>query len=213
MVADLRSTLIDLFAAFQAVSARVVLVGGVAVTLQGVVRATGDIDLVADLRSDEAARVISILTDLGFIPLPPVRAIDFADPVIRREWIEQKNLRVLSFARDGRPPLVDLFVEEPIPFAKLWTAADIMDLGNVELRVASLDHLIQMKRAAGRPHDLGDVDDLLSIKALRENEGRLRDAGGWDAPRRYYHASCLVLSPDERLELMLELTRLPEHES
>jgi hypothetical protein len=170
MVRDLRDILIELFAAFHESHTRVVLCGGVALTLHGVVQATREIDLIAD----DATLVMSIVTGLGV------------------------------------GSLVDIFVEEPIPFNELWNDADTVQLGEIQLRIASLDHLIHMKRAAGRPHDLGDVDDLLSIKALRENEGRLRDTGGWDASRRYYHASCLVLSAEERLDLMLDLARLPE---
>jgi hypothetical protein len=209
MPGDLRGTLIELFAAFAAVEARVVLAGGIAVTLHGVVRATGDIDLIVDLEPEAATTAVSILSKLHFVPLPPVKALAFADAATRREWSEQKNMKVLTFARGGIPPLVDLFIEEPIPFAELWDEADVVQLGAVQFRIASIDHLIQMKRSAARPHDMGDVDDLLSIRALRDTD-RVRDASGWDAPRRYYHASCLVLSPEERLDLMLDLAQLPE---
>jgi predicted nucleotidyltransferase len=55
---------------------------------------------------------------------------------------------------------VDVFATEPIPFEQLWQSADEMVIGGTPVRIASVEHLVAMKRAAGRPQDLRDVAEL-----------------------------------------------------
>jgi predicted nucleotidyltransferase len=45
--------------------------------------------------------------------------------------------------------------------------AERYDLGGFSVLVASLDDLIAMKQAAGRPKDRADVDELETIRRLR----------------------------------------------
>lgn len=45
------------------------------------------------------------------------------------------------------------------------------DLDGKEVLVASIDDLISMKKAAGRPKDMGHVAELETIKRLMEEEG------------------------------------------
>ena len=51
-------------------------------------------------------------------------------------------------------------------FAGLWERAVAMDMGGFTVRVASLDDLITMKRAANRPKDQLHLLELMQIKAL-----------------------------------------------
>ncbi len=65
---------------------------------------------------------------------------------------------VLSFRDpEHRRPTVDIFSEYPMDFEFLLTGTRV--------RVASLEHLIASKRAAGRPRDLEDVERLIEIAA------------------------------------------------
>lgn len=150
---------------------RFVVVGGVAVVIQGFARLTADIDLVIDLSDANVRRAIDALTARGLRPLLPVNALDFADPEKRREWVDTRNLEVFSL-RDERNPLltVDLFAREPLPFEELWSRADIVSLRGRAIRVASLDDLIRMKRAAARPQDSVDVERLEEIARRRRGE-------------------------------------------
>jgi|GEM_PF-4775588 len=59
---------------------------------------------------------------------------------------------------------VDLFVDYPIPKEKLWESSKLIDVSGVNVRVCSIDHLIEMKLAASRPKDLEDVRILRIIK-------------------------------------------------
>lgn len=152
-------------AALDAARVRFVVVGGVAVVLHGHPRMTADLDLVVDLTAESAGRAIAALVDLGMEPRLPVDPQAFADPDVRREWIDERSLTVFTMLDPSEPLLeVDLFAQPPLPFEELWDQATIVQLGGQAVRVASIDHLIAMKNAAGRPQDLADV---AALEALR----------------------------------------------
>lgn len=158
----------DFLAYLDEANVRFVVVGGVAVVIQGYARLTADIDLVLDLDETNVRRAIAALTARGLRPLLPVDPNDFADEAKRREWIETKNLQVFSF-RDEKNPLltVDLFAREPLPFEELWSEASTVTLAGRTIHVASVEHLIRMKRAAGRQQDAVDIARLEGIARRR----------------------------------------------
>ena len=61
--------------------------------------------------------------------------------------------------------VVDLFVANPIDFEELWLDAEQVALQGTTVRIASIDHLIAMKRLAGRPRDLRDIEALELIRS------------------------------------------------
>ncbi len=99
-------------------------------------------------------------------PRLPVDPRSFADPEVRRAWIDERSLTVFTML-DPREPLleVDLFAQPPLPFEELWDQATIVQLEDQAVRIASIEHLITMKKAVGRPQDLADVD---ALEALRD---------------------------------------------
>ena len=58
---------------------------------------------------------------------------------------------------------VDLFATHPVPFDELLEDADEVDVGSVAVPVASIGHLIRLKRISGRPRDLEGTDALTRI--------------------------------------------------
>ena len=158
-----------IFIALNDAGVRYVVVGGVAVVLHGHVRVTVDLDLVVDLEPAAAALAIEALTRLGLRPRVPVDALDFADPVQRAGWISEKGMRVLML-HDPADALVevDVFVESPAPFEELFARSEEVDLGSTSVRIASIDDLIAMKRVAGRPQDLVDIEALQIISEARD---------------------------------------------
>jgi hypothetical protein len=158
-----------IFATLEESGARYVVVGGLAVVLHGYARLTADVDLVVDLSPGEAVKVVAALTRIGMVPRAPVDARDFADAAKRREWIEEKGMRVFSMY-DPRRPLVevDVFVEPPIAFEDLWERSESVEVGGRSIRVASIPDLIEMKKEAGRPKDAEDVAALEAIMARRD---------------------------------------------
>jgi hypothetical protein len=68
---------------------------------------------------------------------------------------------VLSFwDPENRRPTVDLFANNPMDFELLYRDSVAMSLAPTTVRVASIAHLIAIKRAAGRPKDLDDAARL-----------------------------------------------------
>jgi len=58
---------------------------------------------------------------------------------------------------------VDVFVRYYIPFEELLSASEMVCVSDNMVRVASLKHVIQAKRITRRPHDLQDIEKLLSV--------------------------------------------------
>ena len=159
----------DVFAALHAAGVRYVVVGGVAVALQGHLRATVELDLVVDLSEEQALAAVTALSGLGLQPRLPVAAADFANAEIRERWVQDRNLQVFSLF-DPQNPLreVDLFATEPVPLHALLADATVVDVVGVPVAVASRRQLIDMKRRAGRPQDLADVAALEELEASDE---------------------------------------------
>lgn len=140
---------------------RYVVVGGLAVLLHGVDRLTADLDVVLDLTPEPCLRAMRSLTDLGYRPRPPVLAEDFADPGMRRRWVEEKGMQVFSlWDPRNRLPILDLFVAYPIDFETLLARSARFPLGASAVRVAAVEHLIRMKTGTGRLKDQQDIEAL-----------------------------------------------------
>lgn len=150
---------------------RYVVVGGLAVILHGHIRHTFDLDLIVDLTPTEARKAMKALTALGFRPKVPVEAEDFADAALRARWVEEKGMVVFSFWDPADDSLiVDVFVDEPIPFEDLWARSVVLTLNSTDVRVASIPDLIELKRRAGRPMDLRDIEILEDMLDIQDEE-------------------------------------------
>jgi ABC-type sugar transport system substrate-binding protein len=155
----------QVLAALNTAGVRYLVVGGVAVVLHGHLRTTADLDLVVALDEGNARGAIRALESLGFRPRAPVPASQFADARARAEWIEGKGLTVFSMWSERVAGLeVDLFVEEPFEFEQGYARAVDVELDSTSAKVASLEDLLAMKRASGRPLDLADVEALEAIE-------------------------------------------------
>ena len=159
------SFLEPIFAALNQAGIRYLVVGGLATVLHGHARLTSDLDMIIDLEPEEAQKAIDVLVGLGFQPRAPVDAKQFADPQMRKAWMDEKGMRVFSMWDPNKPVLeIDLFVDHPILFEELWAESEVMPLSDTTARVVSANHLIQLKRLAGRPQDLMDVEALEAIQ-------------------------------------------------
>jgi predicted nucleotidyltransferase len=162
-------------AALEERKVRYLVVGGVAVVLHGYARFTADLDLVIALDAPNVTAAMEALSSLGYRPRAPVAADDFADPGKRREWIREKGLTVFGLWSPEHPATeVDIFVEEPFAPSSMDEAlvrATRAQLGANTITVVSIPDLIALKRKAGRPKDLEDIEKLQEILAQGRGNG------------------------------------------
>ncbi len=79
---------------------------------------------------------------------------------------------VFSLWHPSKPTLkIDIFVSEPFDFGAAYERAVRVDLGRVEATVVALDDLIALKRKAGRPQDLADVESLTRLQQTKARDG------------------------------------------
>lgn len=162
------ATLEAIMRALNAARVRYLVVGGLAVAAHGYGRMTFDLDLVVQLQPDNVERALKALAALGYRPLVPVAARDFADAVIRESWIRDKGMVVFQLHSDRHPETrIDLFVAEPFDFDQEYDNALVGEiLPGVHARFVRIETLIRMKEATGRGKDREDVRQL---RLLLEN--------------------------------------------
>ena len=160
--------------ALNAADVRVLVVGGLAVNAHGYLRFTRDADLAIDLVPENILRTFEALATLGYRPLVPISAAQFADPELRRSWIRDKEMKVLQFQSDQhRETPVDIFVIEPFDFGQEYRGAfsntiEIPGQVPVPARCVSIETLIAMKEVVARAQDLIDVQHLRWILEDRQ---------------------------------------------
>lgn len=151
----------NLFASLNQASVKYLVVGGVAVNLYGIQRATADLDIVLKLDDRNVKQFIRVAKRLGLRPKMPINIEDFADPQKREEWLHLKNMQVFSLYDEKKPFfLLDVFVEEPFNFDLAYGSKESFYLEDAEIPVVAISHLIEMKKGSGRPQDLADIYHL-----------------------------------------------------
>jgi hypothetical protein len=141
---------------------RYLVVGGLAVNAHGILRFTADMDLAIDMSAGNILKVFQTMGSLGYRPIVPITPKGFADKKNRKMWVKNKNMQALQFYSNAHKETpVDILVDEPFLFKKEYKKALVKLMGgNFQVRFVSLNTLLDMKKAAGRPKDLSDVDDL-----------------------------------------------------
>lgn len=150
--------------ALHAARVRYLVAGGLAVNAHGYLRFTRDIDIVLQLSRENIEAAFAALGGIGYRPIVPISASEFADPRQRGSWVREKGMTVLNFwSEQHRDTPIDVFVTEPFDFEDEFSRALVKPLGPVEVRFVSIPSLIRMKEIAGRPQDRIDIDYLRKL--------------------------------------------------
>jgi hypothetical protein len=143
-----------------------VVVGGVAATAHGSATFTQDLDITYAPDEENLDRLGKVLVGLG----ARLRGVTDDVPFIPDGRTLQRT-RVLTL--ETPQGLIDLLAQPdgaPV-YAELRARANRDVIAGVEVAYASLEDLIAMKKAAGRPKDLVAVEELEAIqRLLRERE-------------------------------------------
>jgi hypothetical protein len=139
----------DLFAALNAAGARYLLVGGYAVAYHAQPRFTKDLDIWTEPDAANAARVYDALRRFG-APLQELTTADLERPgTIFQIGVPPNRIDIVT-AIDG------------VGFHEAWPGRTETTYGDEVVQVIGRAHLIQNKRASGRPQDLLDLEILES---------------------------------------------------
>jgi hypothetical protein len=140
-----------------------VLIGGQAATAQGSTTLTVDIDVVYSRERTNLERLAGVLRQLGATPRG-------ADPGLPFRLDAETLHRGLNFTFQTRLGPLDCVGEAAgdFTYARLDPNADVYEIAGVKVKVASLDDLIQMKRAAGRVKDRIEVENLSALRDVRD---------------------------------------------
>lgn len=150
---------------------RFILIGGGAATVHGSARLTLDVDVVYARDPDNLKRLVAALS-------PHQPYLRGAPPGLPFRWDERTIQGGLNFTLTTTLGDLDLLgevagggtYERLLPFTEELTAFGIT------CRVVTLERLIQLKRAAGRPKDLEVIAELQAL--LEERRNIERSAGG-----------------------------------
>lgn len=126
---------------------RYLVIGGYALAFHGHPRYTKDLDIWIDLDEGNADKIVKALNDFGFGSLE-LKATDFLEP----DMIIQL----------GYPPSrIDLLVGlKGADFDEAYSNRKAVAIDEVLINVIDRANLINLKREAGRPQDLADIDNL-----------------------------------------------------
>jgi hypothetical protein len=144
-----------------------VIVGGVAVILQAMPRFTKDLDICYATEQDNLDALGSVLVTLE----ARLRGIPKTVPFVPDgRTLRQTQIMCLTTPIGD----IDLLVNpDGAPsYNTLRRRADVMELSGQSVRIASIEDMLAMKRAAGRPQDLVDLESLEASRRQRRRESK-----------------------------------------
>ena len=139
-----------------------VVIGGIAVVLHGHIRTTRDLDITYDTEPANLDALGQVLVSLDarlrgvaeVVPfVPDGRTLHVAE-LLTLETVEG-SLDLLA-APPGAPE-----------YEELKANAEPIEIDERTIHVASIEDMVAMKRAAGRPRDLEDIEALEEIRRIR----------------------------------------------
>lgn len=158
---------LDLFGKLQQFGVNYLLIGGLAVSLHGVERATMDIDITVAMQPENLDHLIACAESLELKPVAPVPLASLKNLALLQQWHREKNMQAFALRSDELAGVtLDVLLFPPVDFAEMRARAVRFEVGGITIPVAAIDDLIALKRAAGRPIDLSDIEHLQKLKAL-----------------------------------------------
>ncbi len=146
----------SLLRSLNARSVRYVVIGATAFPVHGYARATLDIDLFIEPTPENARRALEALAEFGY----DVHGVSVEELLSKKVLIRQYLVET-----DIHPYV------KGVEFDQVWERRVMDRIGATPAAFASLDDLISMKEAAGRPKDLEDLRVLRKLRDERKHQG------------------------------------------
>ena len=158
---------LDLFSKLQQFEVQYLLIGGLAVSLHGVERATMDIDITVAMQPSNLDRLIACAESLNLKPVLPIALSSLKNLELLKQWHQEKNLLAFALRTEELAGVtLDILLFPPIDFDNMQQRMTKFDIANVKVNVACIDDLIALKQSAGRAIDLSDIEHLNKLKRL-----------------------------------------------
>ncbi len=154
---DLNIPFQDFVGVFERLNIPYALIGGLAVGVHGIPRPTHDLDFTIAVSRDRLAEFFQAITELGY-DVPQEFTKGWVDqvagmPLVKaRQWVEGKTIDVDIFIAESKfqKSLIQRRIKAEVEGQPAW--------------IASPEDLILLKLIAGRPRDLGDIQDILLVQ-------------------------------------------------
>lgn len=140
---------------FNAHKVKYLIIGAAACAIHGFTRATADIDFLIEATPENARRVLDALSEFGY---------DVTDVTIDD---------VLKFKLLFRQYWLDTDIHPNVDgatFKSAWKNRHVSTFKGAPAAYVSLNDLIRMKKAAGRPKDKEDLKYLLRLRELKKKK-------------------------------------------
>ncbi len=146
------TTLLDeleqLISSFEEAEVEYAVCGGLSLAIHGFARATLDIDLL--IQPDTLDSAFAVGAENGF----DIKGLDIS---FKERAVEIR--RVSKVDSEGEILSLDFLLVTP-QVQDVWDSRETIEFLDRKLCVVSRDGLIKMKRLAGRPQDLADIEKL-----------------------------------------------------
>ena len=174
---------LDLFRTLQEERVDYVVVGGLAVNLHGVERATMDVDLVLAMDEGNLRRFLNAARRLELKPSLPVPLEALCDAKQLDAWVREKHLIAFSLqSASPNMPTVDIIVRPAVPFEAMHRNRIEKDVGGVRLSleensVAKVDYEYETTEERVRAYlKVPEIDRLRWLEELCAFSSMVRQA-------------------------------------
>ena len=126
-----------------------ILVGGYAVILHGYSRTTGDLDIWVNRTLENYNKLVEAFKEFK------MPTFDMNE----NNFLNNDNFDVFKFGR--QPVAIDIMNKvKGLTFNESLAVSKITEVDGLPIRLIYYPHLIQAKKASGRPKDINDIDNL-----------------------------------------------------
>ena len=125
-----------------------------------------DVDITVAMNPDNLAALIEAARELKLSPVLLVSLESLGDLELLRQGYAERHFEAFALRiADLIGVTVDVLLFPPVEFTGMASRADMFKIANTDIPVVSIDDLIALKQAVGRPIDITDIEHLQRIKA------------------------------------------------
>lgn len=154
---DLSKAIEDIVGLFDSLGLEYAIMGGIAVRVYGIPRATYDVDFTTAIRREALTELFHRAQEIGYT----------VPDVYLQGWIDQVGgmpLVKIRLLLDGREIDVDIFLSESPYQASLLSRRKWARLNGIDAWLVSPEDLVLLKLLANRPRDVADVGDVFFMQ-------------------------------------------------